>query len=146
MIYICRSTTHFRLRSQLKSISNLTKLSSISAPSTSYKMVLQYHTRDPNTVSNYHEYLTTHITANFLIDFDKKCLTGNVVLKLKAVENTESKKIILDTSYLTVQDVKVAGKSFQWKLSPRSEPYGSSLEVHLAKPSQSSEIVEVDVS
>jgi leukotriene-A4 hydrolase len=56
--------------------------------------------RDPNTLSNYNNFITTHTTANFTIDFDGKKLAGNVVLKLKSITNAESNQIILDTRYV----------------------------------------------
>ena len=53
--------------------------------------------RDPNTLSNYHNFLTTHTVANFEIDFTRKILDGNVVLSLKPVTDVESAEVVLDT-------------------------------------------------
>jgi leukotriene-A4 hydrolase len=63
--------------------------------------------RDPNTLSNYNNFLTTHTTANFDIDFQQKRLVGNVVLDLKSITNAETVEIVLDTSYLEISDVQV---------------------------------------
>lgn len=52
--------------------------------------------RDPNTQSNYHEVLTTHVVANLEIDFEKKRLWGDVVLRLKSLVDG-LKQIVLDT-------------------------------------------------
>jgi len=56
--------------------------------------------RDPSTLSNYNVWRTKHITANLEIDFTKKRLWGNVVLKLKRLGDagsTESGKVVLDS-------------------------------------------------
>jgi leukotriene-A4 hydrolase len=52
--------------------------------------------RDPNTLSNYNAWRTQHITANLEIDFAKKRLFGDVVLKLKSLEG-ESGEVVLDS-------------------------------------------------
>jgi leukotriene-A4 hydrolase len=55
--------------------------------------------RDPSTLSNYSAWRTKHITANLEIDFAKKRLWGNVVLKLKRLSDagTEDRKVVLDS-------------------------------------------------
>ena len=55
--------------------------------------------RDPSTFSNYNTWRTKHITVNLEIDFTKKILWGNVVLKLKRLggAGTENGKVVLDT-------------------------------------------------
>lgn len=85
--------------------------------------------RDPNTLSNYDDFKTTHTVANFSIDFSKKQLAGNVTLILEATASVKTGEITLDTSYLDVLDVKVGGSSSKWDLLPRTEPYGSALKV-----------------
>lgn len=56
--------------------------------------------RDPNTLSNYHEILTTQLSLNFDIDFKKKQLAGNVIIRLKSLAESGVKTVILDTSYV----------------------------------------------
>ena len=102
--------------------------------------------RDPNTLSNYNNFLTTHTTANFTVDFEKKRLAGNVVLDLKSVTNAEAKQILLDTSNLDIKNVKIEGTSPKWDLSSRLEPYGSALSIKLDKGVDLDQIVQVDVS
>ena len=63
--------------------------------------------RDPNTLSNYNNWRSTHITANLDIHFDQKRLAGNVIHQLKSITDAESHEIILDTSHLDIADVKV---------------------------------------
>ena len=53
--------------------------------------------RDPNTLSNYNEIRTTQVSINFDIDFSKKRLTGNVILKLKGLVESGCKEVVLDT-------------------------------------------------
>jgi hypothetical protein len=53
--------------------------------------------RDPNTLSNYNEIRTTHIAINSDIDFEKKKLTGNVILKMKGMTEREVSEVVLDT-------------------------------------------------
>lgn len=56
--------------------------------------------RDPNTLSNYHNFVTTHTAAGFEIDFEKKILKGGVRLTLKSLTDGESDEIVLDTRYV----------------------------------------------
>ena len=55
--------------------------------------------RDPNTLSNYHNYVTRHTSVDFEIDFAKKRLVGKVVLKLESL--TDGKvDVVLDARYV----------------------------------------------
>ena len=101
--------------------------------------------RDPNTLSNYNNFVTTHTVANFDIDFKQKRLAGFVKLDLKSVTHAQTKQILLDTSFLNVSDVKVHGKSSKWALLSRFEPYGSALEIRLDEGVEVDKIIEVDV-
>jgi leukotriene-A4 hydrolase len=101
--------------------------------------------RDPNTLSNYNNFRTTHTTANLDILFDRQQVVGNVVHQLKSITNAESDEIILDSSYLDVSCVKVDGKTSKWELLPRLEPYGSALKIHLGRGVPLGKVVEVDV-
>ncbi|KAL5364578.1 peptidase family M1-domain-containing protein [Aspergillus floccosus] len=102
--------------------------------------------RDPNTLSNYNNWLSTHITANFDILFDQKKLVGNVIHKLKSITNAESTDIVLDTNHVDVTDVKVDGKPSVWELLPPAEPYGTALKIKLDQGVKMDEIVQVDIS
>lgn len=85
--------------------------------------------RDPNTVSNYDKFRTRHITANFKIDFERKRLEGEVALRLEILE--KAGEVVLDTSYLDLEEVTVNDSKAQWKLDARSEPYGSALRIQV---------------
>ncbi|KAK8255833.1 putative leukotriene A-4 hydrolase like protein [Phyllosticta capitalensis] len=102
--------------------------------------------RDPNTLSNYNHFITTHTIANLEIDFTKKQLFGNVVLHLKSLTNGESQEIVLDSSFVDVQDVKVDGQKAKWDLAARSEPFGSPLSIKLNKGVEKNKQVEVDIA
>ena len=101
--------------------------------------------RDPNTLSNYNNWISTHITANFDILFDQKKLEGNVIHRLKSITDAQSQDIILDTNHLKIDDVKVDGKTSHWDLLPPLDPYGSALKIKLEQGVKLNETVEVDV-
>lgn len=101
--------------------------------------------RDPNTVSNYNNWRSTHITANFDILFDQKKLVGNVVHHFKSITDGESQEIILDTSHLEIGTVKVDGQPSKWELLPPLEPFGVPLKITLDKAVKLNGTVEVDV-
>ena len=105
----------------------------------------QSRLRDPNTLSNYDQFLTVHTAASLSIDFEQKILTGNVTLNLIPVGDSKSTEIILDTSFLQIQDVKVDGQASSWELLPRAEPYGSALKTTFKEPPRESENVVVKV-
>ncbi|OQO02660.1 Leukotriene A-4 hydrolase [Cryoendolithus antarcticus] len=102
--------------------------------------------RDPNTLSNYDAWRTTHTTANFDVDFEKKQLRGTVTLSLKKL--AEQKQVVLDTSYLDVSSVRIANKDVKWDLAAkRTEPYGSALTVSLPEGATTSEVaIEIAVA
>lgn len=103
--------------------------------------------RDPNTISNYHEFITRHTTVNLEIDFKKKALKGRVDLVLDSLNHGTSQEIILDSSYVEVSSVTVNNENVKWELRPRSEPYGSALRIalHRAFPKGTCATVRVGV-
>ena len=102
--------------------------------------------RDPSTLSNYDCFRITHTVTRFSIDFDQKVLDGNVVLSVQSANDTGDKCIVLDTSYLDVQHVKVDQVSCKWDLQTRSEPLGSPLIINLERAIDVGETLEIDVS
>lgn len=101
--------------------------------------------RDPNTLSNYNNFLTTHTVANFEIDFHRKRLVGNVSLHLKSITNAETKKILLDTSHLDINHVTIDGTAPKWDLTSQLEPYGKALSIELEHGVEHGKGVQVDV-
>ena len=55
--------------------------------------------RDPNTLSNYSAWRTTHTAVDFRIDFTNKLLTGTVKLKLRSITDAQTPEVVLDTRY-----------------------------------------------
>ena len=102
--------------------------------------------RDPNTLSNYDQFVTTHTTANLSIDFEQKILFGDISLDLKALVDPKEHDLFLDTSFLDVHDIAVDGISSQWEFLPRTEPYGSALKISLENKSGATDQLKVEVS
>ena len=101
--------------------------------------------RDPNTLSNYNNWRTTQTSISIRILFDDQILKGQVTHKLKSITTAESKEVILDTSHVQVNDVKVDGKKHKFELSKRLEPYGSALKVFLDEGVPNEQIVDVAI-
>lgn len=102
--------------------------------------------RDPNTLSNYHNFVTRHTSATFDIDFEKKILRGGVVLTLQSLTDKESNQILLDTSFLDIEDVKVNGEKADWIIGFRVEPYGTPLAIRLKEGVANGENIEVAIT
>ena len=101
--------------------------------------------RDPNTLSNYNNWRTTHTSTTFDILFDEQKLTGNVTHKLKSTTKAETKEIILDTSHVLIHDVKVEGKKAKFELQQRVEPYGSPLKIQIDAGVDLDKVIEVSI-
>ena len=102
--------------------------------------------RDPNTLSNYNSFRTSHTTVNFNIDFEKKVVGGKVVVTLKSISDSAAKEILLDTSFLNVKDVFLDGKTIKWDLLPRVEPYGSALRISLPDDVEKGKSVQLEMT
>lgn len=102
--------------------------------------------RDPNTLSNYHNFVTRNTSATFDIDFEKKVLKGTVVLTLESLTEKETKEVILDTSFLDITDVKVNGEKVKWDVKDRIEPYGSPLKIELKDGVEKGKTLDITVS
>ena len=102
--------------------------------------------RDPNTLSNYNNFLTTHTEVNFTIYFEKKIIGGGVALTLKSITDAAAKEILLDTSFLNVKDVILDGKSPKWELLSRFEPYGSALKITLEEGVKNGSSVHLEMT
>ena len=102
--------------------------------------------RDPNTLSNYNNFRTTHTTVNFNIDFQNKVVGGKVVVTLKSLSDSAAKEILLDTSFLNVKDVFLDGKITKWDLLPRVEPYGSALRIALPDDVEKGKSVQLEMT
>lgn len=104
--------------------------------------------RDPNTLSSYSAWRTKHTTVNYNIHFDAKKLKGHVSLILDRLAKGED-KIVLDTSFLDVSGVEIAGSKAEFDLAAsRTEPYGTPLTIRVdGKHANKDELeVRIDVS
>ncbi|KAL2824679.1 leukotriene A-4 hydrolase [Aspergillus cavernicola] len=102
--------------------------------------------RDPNTLSNYNNWICTHTTANFEIFFEQKKLIGNVIHKLRSITNAETEEIILDSNHVDIGEIQVAGSPAKWELLPPLGPYGTALKIKLDQPVKLDEIIDVNIS
>ncbi len=101
--------------------------------------------RDPNTLSNYNNWRTTHTSTNFDILFNEQKITGNVNHKLRSTTKAETREIILDSSHVLIHGIKVDGKAAKWELSPRLEPYGSAVKITLDEGVEFDNLVDVSI-
>lgn len=102
--------------------------------------------RDPNTLSNYNNWLTKHTKAEFTIDFEAQKLSGSVTLDLESITPSESEEIVLDSSYLDIKDISINGsKTNDWELKDRFEPYGSPLSIKVPGGKPKNEVVSVKI-
>jgi hypothetical protein len=62
--------------------------------------------RDPNTLSNYHNYVTRHTSVDFDIDFSRKRLFGSVVLTLESLTDEDVKDVVLDCRYVQYELIR----------------------------------------
>lgn len=84
---------------------------------------------DPCTKSNYHSFSATQTTLNLDVSFEKKNIVGSVTYDLKKTASTS--EVVLDTSYLDINGVKIDGVSVSYDLGKRTEPFGSPLKISL---------------
>jgi leukotriene-A4 hydrolase len=103
--------------------------------------------RDPNTLSNYNNWLTKHTIVDLAIDFKKQVLHGTVTLQLESRTDKESKEIILDTSFIDVKDISInAKKTKDWEVKDRFEPYGSPLHIKVPSGAPLGTIISVQIA
>lgn len=103
------------------------------------------HPRDPNTLSNYHNFRTTHTDISFDILFTDQKVRGTVTHTLTSTTAAEAKEIILDTSHVNISNVKLNSRSSKYDLLKRMEPYGSALRIKLDGGVQLDKSVEVKI-
>jgi len=87
--------------------------------------------RDPNTLSNYHDFVTRHTSVDFAIDFSNKTLSGCVVLTLESIAGDAAPHVVLDSSFLDISAVAVDGTPAAFHVGARVEPYGSPVTITL---------------
>ncbi|KAM7193815.1 Peptidase family M1 domain containing protein [Rhypophila sp. PSN 637] len=132
-------------------------IASLSPPSSSSPSIFQRRTfsfgiakmgkiRDPNTLSNYDAWRTKHTTANFKIDFTNKCLRGSVILELESQTDKISKEIILDSSHLSVDSIKLNSAPSQWDIKAWTEFNGSPVHIAVPDGAAKGEVVKLEIA
>ncbi|CAE7173705.1 hypothetical protein PTNB73_02532 [Pyrenophora teres f. teres] len=101
--------------------------------------------RDPNTLSNYHNFVTRHTSVDFDVDFKGKRLFGSVVLSLECLTDEHVREVVLDSSFLDISVVEVDGKSVQFTVGDRVEPYGSPLTITLPSKIAKGKTIHVEI-
>lgn len=66
--------------------------------------------RDPNTLSNYNNYVTRHTSVDFEIDFEAKKLAGFVELTLESLTSEKVGSVVLDTRYVNEHEDEEKGE------------------------------------
>lgn len=103
-------------------------------------------TRDPNTLSNYNCWKTKHTIADLALDFKKQRVHGTITLQLESLTDRGSEEIILDSSFVDVQDISVNGTKIQeWALKDRTEPFGSPLSIKVNGGAAKNSVVSVAI-
>ena len=101
--------------------------------------------RDPNTLSNYNNFVTTHTQVNCEINFDKQIVATVVTLSLKSITDAGIKEVILDTSHLDVLAVAVNDVAAKFELLPELKPFGRALKVLLEDEMANGKELDVEV-
>ncbi|KAJ9615028.1 Leucyl aminopeptidase yscIV [Cladophialophora chaetospira] len=101
--------------------------------------------RDPNTLSNYNNWRTVHTSTTFDILFEQQKLKGSVTHSLEAITDGESDEVLLDSSHIQIHSVKAGGKSADWELLPRLEPYGGPLKIKLGRKPKLKEMIDIQI-
>jgi len=102
--------------------------------------------RDPNTLSNYDAWRTKHTTANLKIDFTDKCLRGSVILELESQTDKSSNEIILDSSYLSVDSIKLNSTPLKWEIKARTPHNGSPVHIAVPEGAAKGDIVKLEIA
>ena len=73
---------------------------------------------DLATFSNYLEVRTTHLSIQWTIDWKAQVFGGTATLQMEVTKDHPLKEVVLDTSYLDVQNVQVDGQDTVRPLQP----------------------------
>ncbi|KAI8089608.1 peptidase family M1-domain-containing protein [Halteromyces radiatus] len=89
--------------------------------------------KDPSSLANLKQVKNTHLHLDWTISFDKKNISGHVILDLHTLEDNVD-KVILDSSYLDIQRVSLNEQDLTYTISERHPCLGSALTIQLAQP------------
>jgi len=84
---------------------------------------------DPNTNSNYTDFVTRKISLTWNIDFAKQNINGIATLTLtRTASGKSSSKLLLDASHLEISSVKVAEQKAEFRVL-KANKFGGTLEI-----------------
>lgn len=86
--------------------------------------------QDPCTLSNYRGFEVVQSSLDLNVSFEKKNVSGTVTYELKNLKSTT--EVVLDTSFLDIEQAFVDEKAVDFKLEARKEPFGSPLVIKLS--------------
>ncbi|KAI8344449.1 peptidase family M1-domain-containing protein [Chlamydoabsidia padenii] len=89
--------------------------------------------KDPSSLANLKQVKNTHLHLDWTVSFDKKNITGHVILDLHTLEDNVD-KVILDSSYLDIHRITLNDQELQYTVSDRHPSLGSALTIQLAEP------------
>lgn len=85
--------------------------------------------RDPSTLSNYEHFKPTNTSVNLKVHWADQKLAGSVTYDLTVDGNPD--KLVLDTSYLDIQEILVNGHKADFSIGDRHPIFGSPLTITL---------------
>lgn len=88
---------------------------------------------DPATQSNYGEITTRHVHFDWVIDWQKRIISGSATHDLEANQDNVT-HVVLDTSHLDIVDIQVAGNTVVYDLKKRHPVMGRALVIPLSPP------------
>ncbi|CAM9024796.1 unnamed protein product [Wickerhamomyces anomalus] len=97
---------------------------------------------DYSTLSNYKNFQVKNSNLDIELLFNEQRIIGTVKYKLLSL--TSASKIILDSSFIKINSIKIDSNEATFKINTRSEPLGSSLEIDHEYSSNSSIELSVD--
>ncbi|CAE6493395.1 unnamed protein product [Rhizoctonia solani] len=102
-------------------------------------------TLDPTTQSNYTEITTKHVHFDWVIDWDRRVISGSATHDL-IVNQDNIDQVVFDTSYLEITSAEVAGAAAKYDLKQRHPVMGSALVVFLPSPVQKGDQLVLRIS
>ncbi|KAG5363898.1 Leukotriene A-4 hydrolase-like protein [Yarrowia sp. B02] len=98
--------------------------------------------RDPSTLSNYEHFKPSNTAVALQVNWGAQKLAGSVTYDLAVSGNPD--KLVLDTSYLDIQEVQVNGHKADFSIGERHSIFGSPLTIAL--PSNVGDKIQVKIS
>lgn len=82
---------------------------------------------DPSTLSNYQHFDVKHTSLSMYVDWENKKVNGLVNYQLNCKDTTT--KVVLDSSFIDVHNVKINNEEARFFVGDRVEPLGSALTI-----------------